>query len=438
MDERQPQCSCVDLLLIRISKLRKKEMAIDTEDFTIVLPTDKHAWAKIFVEYFLSNVHCSLPRCLYQSSDDMLWYVQASGAYSYASISRNTSVLDVYRRQSKKQPTPGAKHISWEETVYLNLILHHIEYSLTCAVCTKTSPHNLQILKKNTQRVYASPSRRRMDIHKGEAEEISYPHIYFCVDNFERVFSDIVVRDGECVCVELSAKDRNSRYESVIFLGSIRYEVLRQVYETKGSSAWQWASKWMSSSSDRHLEFVRMKGPRGKGFAEMAVSKLNDPSPTPSRKDSIMSVSAYAGDPLSIVDAAPSDDQAARAAVDEYQLRRASDTNLAAKSNLYYSTNYRWRVSPVKKSQSEADTSHLYPEVEANSIDDEFEESSLARLWNVRGFGQAWHWLREKKRATCVPLCALLTYITLPWASIVEDLFDNSNRPILNFDFGVD
>lgn len=37
-----------------------------------------------------------------------------------------------------------------------------------------------------SQRVYASPSRRRMDV-KGDLEEITYPNICFMVDNFDEV-----------------------------------------------------------------------------------------------------------------------------------------------------------------------------------------------------------------------------------------------------------
>lgn len=36
------------------------------------------------------------------------------------------------------------------------------------------------------QRVYPSPSKRRMD-SKGTEEEMAYPNIYFAVDNFEEV-----------------------------------------------------------------------------------------------------------------------------------------------------------------------------------------------------------------------------------------------------------
>jgi hypothetical protein len=37
-----------------------------------------------------------------------------------------------------------------------------------------------------SQRVYASPSRRKMD-RKGTEEEITYPNIFFTIDNFEEV-----------------------------------------------------------------------------------------------------------------------------------------------------------------------------------------------------------------------------------------------------------
>ena len=35
--------------------------------------------------------------------------------------------------------------IDWEETIYLNLIVHQLNYKVTLAVCSRTSPHNLQV-----------------------------------------------------------------------------------------------------------------------------------------------------------------------------------------------------------------------------------------------------------------------------------------------------
>lgn len=68
---------------------------------------------------------------------------------------------------------------------------------------------------------------------KGELEEMTYPHICFMVDNFDEVFHDILVRDGEMVCVELVAADREGTIQGVIFLGSIRYDALKKVYDSR-------------------------------------------------------------------------------------------------------------------------------------------------------------------------------------------------------------
>ncbi|XP_045763158.1 uncharacterized protein LOC123865958 isoform X2 [Maniola jurtina] len=114
---------------------------------------------------------------------------------------------------------------------------------------------------------------------KGEGEEMTYPHICFMVDNFDEVFCDIVVRDGEMVCVELVARGRGGAAQAVIFLGSIRYDALTRVYDARQSSLSTKVAQRMSfgllgrASAAARCEFVRMKGPGGKGHAEVAVSR---------------------------------------------------------------------------------------------------------------------------------------------------------------------
>lgn len=44
-----------------------------------------------------------------------------------------------------------------------------------------------------------------------------------------------MVRDGEMVCVELVASDRSANIQAVIFLGSIRYDALKRVYDARVS-----------------------------------------------------------------------------------------------------------------------------------------------------------------------------------------------------------
>ena len=58
--------------------------------------------------------------------------------------------MEVFRRDSKKLPI-GDPEIDWEETIYVNMIIHHFDYHLTLAVCTRTSPRELQVLKRHTE-----------------------------------------------------------------------------------------------------------------------------------------------------------------------------------------------------------------------------------------------------------------------------------------------
>ena len=50
-----------------------------------------------------------------------------------------------------------------------------------------------------------------------------------------QAFADIIVRDSEMVVVELVAKDRQGRFQGVIFIGSIRYDALKKVYDQRVS-----------------------------------------------------------------------------------------------------------------------------------------------------------------------------------------------------------
>lgn len=50
----------------------------------------------------------------------------------------------MFRKDSKKLPI-GDPDIDWEETVYLNLVVHQFDYTLTLAICTRTSPKELQV-----------------------------------------------------------------------------------------------------------------------------------------------------------------------------------------------------------------------------------------------------------------------------------------------------
>uniref|UniRef100_A0A452S7A7 KIAA0930 n=1 Tax=Ursus americanus TaxID=9643 RepID=A0A452S7A7_URSAM len=243
-------------------------------------------WTWMFSTYFMEKW---APR-----QDDMLFYVRRKLAYpgSEGSVDGRKAEpeveVEVYRRDSKKLPGLGDPDIDWEESVCLNLILQKLDYMVTCAVCTRTDGGDIHIHRKKSQQVFASPSKHPMD-SKGEESKISYPNIFFMIDSFEEVFSDMTVGEGEMVCVELVASDKTNLFQGVIFQGSIRYEALKKVYDNRVSVAARMAQK-MSFGFYKYnnMEFVRMKGPQGKGHAEMAVSRVStgDTSPCGTEEDS--------------------------------------------------------------------------------------------------------------------------------------------------------
>ncbi|PIK48056.1 hypothetical protein BSL78_15068 [Apostichopus japonicus] len=139
--------------------------------------------------------------------------------------------LEVFRRDSKNLPSLGEPTVDWEETVYLNLILQQYTYTLTCGVCIKEEG-TLTVLRKYSQQVYASPSRRQMD-RKAEVSHMAYPFIFFMIDNFEEA--------------------------------SVTSKVARKM------------SMGLYQEGRSRLEFIRMRGPESKGYAEVAV-RQNAPS----------------------------------------------------------------------------------------------------------------------------------------------------------------
>ncbi|XP_067118926.1 uncharacterized protein KIAA0930 homolog isoform X2 [Centruroides vittatus] len=381
-------------------------------DSGFVLLNPSTFWTDLFVRFFLHHEDD-------QIRDDLLFFVRKQAKRCNTRIIPQYELLiEVFRKDSKKLPI-GDGDIDWEETVYLNLILQQLEYTLTCAICTRTSSKDLQILKRHSQRVYASPSRRSMDC-KGEMEEISYPNIFFMVDNYDEVFQDIVVRDGEIVCVELLATDREGTLQGVIFLGSIRYEALKRVYDARASLSTRVAQRvsmgWYQGQ--QRLEFVRMRGPNGKGHAEMAVTKPKGSGAETPTSEPGFCMTEFEWEDL---DENP------------YMQRRMSDPS----SNL---NNFvrGWKTrQEMKKSQSENEGVDSYAnginEIEAGDIRDELDDTTYNRLWTMKGFSQAYHFWKESRRASSPALHAYLTYVTLPWHHIITDLLNIQQEPVLTF-----
>jgi hypothetical protein len=418
MDEDSPgdvtSSASLQSLLCAIIEERSREFSsykfVSEDDGFLSLERNSF-WTSLFAKHFLETSDDSL-------RDDLLFYVRKSMAKSKLKIPHTD--VEVFRRSSPSQPSLDDNEIDWEETVYLNLILQHFEYYVTCAVCSRTGEKELQILKKFTQRVYASPSRRKMD-NKGTEEEISYPNIYFTIDNFEEAFAEQIVRDSEMVCVELVAKDKHGKFQGVLFVGSIHYDALKRVYDARASLSHRVAQRmslgWFRDH--KRVEFVCMRGPQGKGRAEMAVSRVKGSGPeTPCQTPS--------AEQFPVEDFEQND----------YTHRRMSDPS----SSWNYFLRGSMKRSGVRKSRSEVDnvdgvTESGCAEVEAGNIEDEFDESTdrYASFFG-QSFSQAWHWFKETRRANCVALHSFLTYVMLPWHRIIADLLDVHQEPVLSFD----
>lgn len=67
---------------------------------------------------------------------------------------------------------------------------HLSKLLIRCRILNVT--FRVQVLRRYSQKVYATPSRRKMD-GKGETEEITYPHVCFTVDNFDEIFSEVEI-----------------------------------------------------------------------------------------------------------------------------------------------------------------------------------------------------------------------------------------------------
>lgn len=100
-------------------------------------------WTDLFVRHFLFQAEHTI------DGDDLLFFVRKKHVKTSSRyLPKFETEVDVFRKDSKKLPI-GDPDIDWEETVYLNLVVHQFDYTLTLAICTRTSPKELQVRKSD-------------------------------------------------------------------------------------------------------------------------------------------------------------------------------------------------------------------------------------------------------------------------------------------------
>uniref|UniRef100_A0A8B9BH70 KIAA0930 n=2 Tax=Anser TaxID=8842 RepID=A0A8B9BH70_9AVES len=331
-------------------------------------------WTWMFSTYFMEKW---APR-----QDDMLFYVRRKLSYvsGDSTEGKKQVEVEVYRRDSKKLPGLGDPDIDWEESVYLNLILQKLDYVVTCAVCTRSDGGDIHIHKKKSQ-----------------------------------VFSDMTVGEGEMVCVELVASDKSNTFQGVIFQGSIRYEALKKVYDNRVSVAAKMAQK-MSFGFYKYnnMEFVRMKGPQGKGHAEMAVSRVStgDTSPYGTEEDSNPDSPVH--ERVTSFSTPPTPERNNRPSFFSPSLKRKVPRN---------------RIAEMKKSHSANDSEEFFRDDDGGDL----HNATNLRSRSLSGTGRSLvgSWLKLNRTDENFLLYAHLTYITLPLHRILTDILEVRQKPIL-------
>lgn len=76
-------------------------------------------------------------------------------------------------------------------------------------------------------------------------------------------------QEGELVCVEMVATTDDET--SAVFQGSVPHAALVQAFEHKKNSTSAWDMVMHRQADNRRKEFLKMRGPKGVGQAEMAV-----------------------------------------------------------------------------------------------------------------------------------------------------------------------
>ncbi|KAG0307287.1 hypothetical protein BGZ98_000627 [Dissophora globulifera] len=232
--------------------------------------------------------------------------------------------------------------VLWKDTFFLNVIVQ-LPCKLTVAVCSRMTEINPVTGAKKTsmtctrkhvsKRVYALPTKSRVDV-KEASVECSWPLIYYVIDDYEDMFEQVMVRDNEYLCVELavmlpstttsgpssptsptssplhqrsralghdvhwnqmpaggdglqvgrpfpsmSSRGDGSGGKITLFQGAAGFQSLLGIYQQKASS--KVGRRFKFGPHTVPTEFVMMRGPGGRGHAQVAItaSSAGDDSP---------------------------------------------------------------------------------------------------------------------------------------------------------------
>ncbi|KAJ3211706.1 Fungalysin/Thermolysin Extracellular metalloproteinase 5 [Dinochytrium kinnereticum] len=183
----------------------------------------------------------------------------------------------------------------------------------------KPAPRSRMIaLRRITKKVYAAPYKSRMDIKDAFMNEISYPLVYYTVNDYESFDLHLEIKEREYLCVELSVtlpndpsrrdladevaaislEDDSAPFpvpagcnKIILFQGAVPFSSLLDIYQQKGLAAHNQRSSWGKLPTpgapsggrpregsmnggpplSERTEYIMMRGPHGKGQCQVSI-----------------------------------------------------------------------------------------------------------------------------------------------------------------------
>lgn len=220
-------------------------------------------------------------------SDDMLFYVVEN------SLQREPeSRLFVRRWNAQRKDVPrieAGDGIDWEASYYLNVIVH-LSYELEFKVYRKeevsgtTAPLYTELHTKQVP-IFASPNRIRVDqSDKASESQLTFPDIYFALHDHHMHDRNNapLANSNEFVSIRLSAHGHflgTPLPHVELFRGVASHTVVLSAYSKVQSASARADSRRLPFSRRRPPpsgHYLALRGPRGKGRAQMSVATSLD------------------------------------------------------------------------------------------------------------------------------------------------------------------
>ncbi|CAG8608547.1 3682_t:CDS:2 [Ambispora gerdemannii] len=409
-------------------------------------------WLNLFIEYFLENSDTK--------NDDLLFFVRQTH-------SESEELDPVFVKRKSPQPhimPPLEDAVLWKETFFLNLIVQ-LPCKLTVAVCTRTTTSNddassdggsgnqktsMTCSRKHvSKRVYALPTKPRMDA-KETSMECSYPLIYYVIDDYEEMFEHLIVTEGEYLCVELAVTiprksdveedsdeeesdddyySRNSQRKNrrsmtngpfpqpcndnkiTLFQGAASYSSLLEIYKQKSASKLN--RRFKMGPVTPPTEYVMMRGPGGKGHAQacelyyyilldrvLLDNDFNDNSYDIKVAITATSIEEEVNDSPEMNESPPSSLQ-----------NESPPSSLQQAANFFRGHSNTWNMNTYNRGT-----------LRSNSQSQQRTNTSASFFQSLKRLSLAQLAITDRSLTDPESLKCCMTFVNVPWTSIVSDL----------------